>query len=134
MQLRSFVYASLVLAAFFLAPAKADAQIISTVTFDAVTSYRAGAGDNPFYSMALVVTGVQHGAGGPSTVNFQDPHGSKDAASSYFAACEKQLLVAINRPGRVSITLAYHGTTPPSTGVAAPVTLEALGCTLTQLP
>jgi hypothetical protein len=133
MQLRPFVRASLVLAVLALWPAQAEAQATRPVlTFDAVTSYTMG---NVGYTMALTVTGVQQGASGPSTVTFWDAQSTANDTTAYFSACERQLLVAINRPGRFSIGIAYSGTTPPSTGtVAAPVDLSSRGCTLTQRP
>ncbi len=133
MQLRRFVRASLALAVLALAPANAEAQATGPeVTFDAVTAYTVGQVN---YVMALTVTGVQHGASGPSTVTFWDTRSTTDGTSSYFSACERQLLVAINRPGRFSIGLAYTGTTPPSTGTPRqPVDLSPRGCRLTQRP
>jgi hypothetical protein len=133
MQLRPFVRASLVLAVLALWPAQAEAQATDpVVTFDAVTSYKMG-NVNYTLGLGLTVTGVQHGASGPSTVTFYDVQSTTKEVTTYFSGCEKQLLVAINRPGRFSIGIAHNGTTPPSTGTAV-VNLASHGCTLTQRP
>jgi hypothetical protein len=130
MQLRAFVRASLALAGFALSPSNAEAQATPPeVTFDAVTAYTLGQVYNGY--IALTVTGVQHGASGPSTVGFTIS--SPDAQSLTLSTCERQLLVAINRPGRFSVALSYGGAAPPSTGTGT-TSLSSRGCRLTQLP
>ncbi len=129
MQLRAFVRASLAIAAFALTPTNAGAQATPPeLTFDAVTAYTIGRVDS---HVTLTVTGVQHGASGPSTVAFVEAYA--DAPIAGISTCERQLLVAINRPGRFSVGVFYSGATPPSTGTGTTY-LSPRGCRLTQLP
>jgi hypothetical protein len=105
-------FSFLFLAAAFFLGRDARAQA-ATATFDAVTSYAVT-------GSILTITGVQHGASAPST--FSASNGGTTTPSVVWQACQQQVLVMINRPGRFSLTIAYAGNTIVSS------------CSLTQLP
>ncbi len=133
MRLSHALFASVILGGIALVPGESRAQSTSgypTVTFDAVTSFTTGlfGSNNAFF-----VTGVQHGAGGPSNLIFTG-NATASPNAAIWEACEKQLLTAINRPGRLSFGVTYAtGPTPPTTGTATTANY-IYSCTLTQLP
>jgi hypothetical protein len=128
---------ALFVSALGLLDGDARAQAVSgPIVFDAVSSYSA-----PFPAVTnvfgIAITGVQHGASAPSTVLFVDRATTSDTAiSGQLQSCERQALVAINRPGRFSLGLLPTGGAIP---LAAGTPYSAAyylgnGCTLTQLP
>ncbi|HEY2511667.1 MAG TPA: hypothetical protein VGI39_12450 [Polyangiaceae bacterium] len=114
MRFRAFVPAFFFLASALASASTARAQTAPLATFDAVTSYSA-------VSTMFTITGVQHGASAPSTVQLIS--GSSDnPATAALSSCEKQILVMMNRPGRFSLAVfSQYGD-------------ELGGCSLTQLP
>jgi hypothetical protein len=122
MNVREGILPALAIAALVCFEGDAGAQSVVTFTpaspavFDSVDSYSitpaSGAG-------TVVITGVLHGDGAPKTANFYEPLGS--VPQDVLSSCERQLLVAINRPGRFSVTVEHNSGS-----------LER--CTLTRLP
>ena len=115
MRFHPLVLACLCIAPLALHGAPAEAQSATDFTFDSVTSYTNTYLTNSSYG--FTVTGIQHGASAPSTVNVILAGSTATSTQALaFDSCERKLLVAINRPGRFSVGVA-SGT-----------------CTLTQLP
>jgi hypothetical protein len=114
MRLHSFVLASFFVAAAALDAGNVRAQATTpTYTFDAVSQF--GAQGNTFW-----ITGVQHGASAASTIQVTGIETSGGTVA-YAEACERALLVAMNRPGRFSVGVYANS------GILN-------GCLLTQLP
>ena len=117
MKLRSILLGSFVVAVAGVHTGNAQGQITAptpTYLFDAVTQYAV-------YNNTLYVTGVQHGASATSTISAGGGVENGGAETAAAAACEKQLAIAVNRPGRVSVGVYVGG-------------LGLSGCVLTQLP
>jgi hypothetical protein len=135
MRLRPLLLVSLFLAAATtLSDGSANAQTTTTtITFNAVSNYNSYFVDISSYHY-LAITGVQAGASASSTVVvYPVTSAGTTATSELFNSCERELLVAINRPGRVSLTTTLStAATVPSTGNAG--TFGITGCALAQLP
>jgi hypothetical protein len=132
MRFGHLVLGSIGIAAATLAHADAHAQTTyPRLVFDAVQTYSMT--DDGSFSSVIAVTGVQHGASGPSTLMFSDASPSS-TPNLYWQACEKQLLVMTNRPGRFSLAVSYYGSAPPPATGTSTEKLALYGCALTQLP
>jgi hypothetical protein len=117
MKLRPVLLGSFVLAVAGIQAGDAQAQAATPkYLFDAVSQYALTAS-------LLTITGVQHGASAASTVSvplYIPSNGAPQNAQG--TTCERQLLVAVNRPGRFSV------------GVYLNASADLNGCVLTQLP
>ena len=110
------VLAAAALAAICVLPGRAEADNAAIVTYDSVDSYRMG---EPGAMVHIAITGVVHGASAPTTAEYYSNTGT-----DVMPACERQVIIAINRPGRFSLTI--------ETMPGAPTNIRY--CTLTRLP
>jgi hypothetical protein len=138
MRAPSLFASALFVSALCLLHGDAQAQAVSgQILFDAVSAYSAPLPAG-YGAYGIAITGVQHGASASSTVLFVD-HATPSATtiSGQLQTCERQALVAINRPGRFSLGLLPIGGTialPTGSLYSAAYELSTNGCTLAQLP